>query len=55
MPTRTITEMCSKIKKLTLVFLNTDTAFEAVKNGTIDVAAINRNVGRPSDRRSRNH
>ena len=30
-----------KIKKLTLVFLNTDTAFEAVKNGTIDVAVIN--------------
>ncbi|MBN7773621.1 ABC transporter substrate-binding protein [Clostridium aminobutyricum] len=29
------------IKKLTLVFLNSDTAFEAVKNGTVDVAAIN--------------
>lgn len=30
-----------KIKKLTMVFLNTDTAFEAVKKGIIDVAAIN--------------
>lgn len=30
-----------EIKKLTMVFLSTDTAFEAVKNGTIDIAAIN--------------
>jgi peptide/nickel transport system substrate-binding protein len=29
------------IKKLTMVFLGTDTAFEAVKNGTIDVTSIN--------------
>ncbi len=29
------------IKKLTMVFLDTDTAFEAVKDGTIDVAQIN--------------
>ncbi|MBE6033452.1 MAG: ABC transporter substrate-binding protein [Clostridiales bacterium] len=30
-----------KIKRLTMAFLNTDTAFEAVKNGTIDIAAVN--------------
>lgn len=30
-----------KIKKLTLVFMAMDTAFEAVKNGTIDAAQIN--------------
>ncbi len=30
-----------KIKKLTMVFMKTDTAYEAVKNGTIDVAQIN--------------
>lgn len=30
-----------QIKKLTMVFMETDTAFEAVKNGTIDVAQIN--------------
>lgn len=29
------------IKKLTMVFMQIDTAFEAVKNGTIDVAQIN--------------
>lgn len=33
-----------KIKKLTMVFLGMDTAFEAVKNGTIDVAVINGNL-----------
>ncbi len=30
-----------EIKKLTMVFMKTDTAFEAVKSGTIDVAEIN--------------
>ncbi|MCT8975191.1 ABC transporter substrate-binding protein [Clostridium sp. CX1] len=30
-----------KIKKLTMVFLDTDTAFAAVKNGDVDVAQIN--------------
>lgn len=33
-----------KIKKLTMVFLDTDTAFEAVKNGSVDVAQINGNL-----------
>lgn len=33
-----------KIKKLTMVFMKTDTAYEAVKNGTIDVAQINGNL-----------
>lgn len=32
------------VKKLTMVFLGMDTAFEAVKNGTIDVAVINGNL-----------
>ena len=34
-----------QIKKLTMVFMKTDTAFEAVKNGTIDVAQINGALG----------
>ncbi|MHC1721850.1 MAG: ABC transporter substrate-binding protein [Aminipila sp.] len=33
-----------KIKKLTMVFLDTDTAFEAVKSGSVDVAQINGNL-----------
>lgn len=32
------------IKKLTMAFMDTDTAYEAVKNGTVDVAQINGNL-----------
>ncbi len=33
-----------KIKKLTMVFMETDTAYEAVQNETIDIAQINGNL-----------